>query len=432
MAMFASGGPRPRPESVMSQILQSDPGQRDRVLGRLLLQALQRRTASHGPVDVSTCPDTELLSAYVDRALDAEETARCELHFTDCVRCRSTLAAFMEHCDVPQVVPAVRQPASIGPRSVIPADVPVRQTILAKHTIQVPPRVRAERRVLARQKAATALPKARWILRWIAPALSLGIGAAIGYALHSGPRVGTGRVPARIKAEIAAELPSESASPGNDAYASPSLPASTVGTFETSPGDSEGAPFFGVGSSRIFQTGGGSGAATSSAGISNALTQAGERFSSRSTGQVSSSRPVVFASPDGKTFWRIDISGRIEHSTDQGRDWQVQPTGVSAGLVTGVAVSDQVAWIVGRGGILLRTTDGKQWQRVATPGSSRAETPAAVAHGAEAATLPQWIQVDASDALHATITSSDSQQFATANGGLSWNPVAPADHPPAR
>ena len=131
----------------------------------------------------------------------------------------------------------------------------------------------------------------------------------------------------------------------------------------------------------------------------------------------------MFASPDGKTFWRLGISGRIEHSTDQGRNWQVQPSGVSAGLVTGVAVSDQVAWIIGSGGILLRTTDGKQWQRVATPGSPRAETSSAGERAAEAtAAPPQWTQVDASDALHATITSADSQQFATANGGLSWNP----------
>jgi hypothetical protein len=417
----------------MSQSLQSDPGQRDTVLGRLLLQALHRRAASYGPVDVSTCPGTELLSTYVDRALDAEETARWELHFADCVRCRSTLAAFMDHSDAPQVVPEVRQPANIGPRAVIPADLPARQKTGPKHTIE--PRVLVERRVLARQKAVAALPNPRWILRWIAPALSLAVGAGIGYALHSGPRVGTGRVPARIKAEIYSELPSESASPSYDVNLPPSSPASTVGTFETSPGASGAAPFFGLGSSKTFQTGGVSGSATSSTGgISNALTQAGERFSSRSTGQVSSSRPALFASPDGKTFWRLGTSGRIEHSTDQGRNWQVQPSGVSTGLVTGVAVSDQVAWIIGSGGVLLRTTDGKQWQRVATPGSPRAETSAAGARAAEttAAPPPQWIQVDASDALHATITSSDSKQFATANGGLSWNPVAPADHPPAR
>ena len=227
----------------MTQSLQSDPGQRDAVLGRLLLQALHRRAASHGSVDVSACPGAELLSTYVDRALDAEETARWELHFADCVRCRSTLAAFMDHSDAPQVVPEVRQPANIGPRAVIPADLPAPQKIGAKRAIE--PRVLVERRVLARQKAVAALPNPRWILRWIAPALSLAVGAAIGYALHTGPRVGTGRVPARIRAEIAAELPSESASsPSYDVNLPSSSPASTVGTFETSPGASGAAPFF--------------------------------------------------------------------------------------------------------------------------------------------------------------------------------------------
>jgi hypothetical protein len=392
----------------MSQTLQSDPGQRDQVLGRLLLQALNRRIAGHGAVDVSTCPGTELLSGYVDRALDSEETARWELHFADCVRCRSTLAAFMTHNDTPQVASQIRQPAGIGPRAVVSADGPAQQN-RAKQTMEVPQRVKVQRKILTRESAAAvALPKARWILRWIAPALSLAAGAGIGYALHSGPRVGTARFPPRIESERGAEFPSEN--------------------------DSNGSSSSGLGG--VFATGGGSAPAASSNGaISQSLAHAGELFSSRNAGRVSSSppRPAVFASPDGKAFWRIGVSGRIERSTDQGNNWQVQPSGVSTDLLTGVALSDQVAWVIGRGGILLRTTDGKGWQRVATPGSSSTERNLAGSPGAGAAPAPlQWTQVSATDALHATITSVDSKRFATANGGITWKPVAPADTTPAR
>src|SRR5271154_1113664 len=39
------------------------------------------------------CPEPEILAAYFERALDAQETARYDLHFSRCTVCREQLAA---------------------------------------------------------------------------------------------------------------------------------------------------------------------------------------------------------------------------------------------------------------------------------------------------------------------------------------------------
>src|SRR4029077_84841 len=47
------------------------------------------------------CPEPEVLAAYYDRALEPEEAARAEAHFSDCASCRAQLAALVRS-DVPE------------------------------------------------------------------------------------------------------------------------------------------------------------------------------------------------------------------------------------------------------------------------------------------------------------------------------------------
>jgi hypothetical protein len=116
----------------------------------------------------------------------------------------------------------------------------------------------------------------------------------------------------------------------------------------------------------------------------------------------------TFASPSGDALWRIGVAGSIERSSDRGRTWQRQSSGVTGDLLAGAAASDQAAWIVGRGGIILRTTDGANWQRVSLPA-------ALTANGAL-----DLSAVQASDALHATITATGGRRFTTRDGGKTW------------
>ena len=133
---------------------------------------------------------------------------------------------------------------------------------------------------------------------------------------------------------------------------------------------------------------------------------------------ASPARSGLFSSPDGKVSWRVSASGLIERSSDGGRNWQLQPSGVTSDLLSGVAASEQAAWVVGRAGVILRTTDGSRWERVSSP-STAGDRSAAIA-GNLAVTEPDWISVQAIDALHATIVSSDAQRFRTDDGGRTW------------
>jgi photosystem II stability/assembly factor-like uncharacterized protein len=84
----------------------------------------------------------------------------------------------------------------------------------------------------------------------------------------------------------------------------------------------------------------------------------------------------------------------------------MQVSGTTADLLTGAATSRDVAWIGGRGGIILRTTDGSTWERIPAPMVLKLD----------------WTSIVASDAQHATITSADQRAFSTADGGRTWIP----------
>jgi photosystem II stability/assembly factor-like uncharacterized protein len=111
---------------------------------------------------------------------------------------------------------------------------------------------------------------------------------------------------------------------------------------------------------------------------------------------------VVINSTDPNARWRIAAGGRVEHSTDGGSTWQAQSTGVAVTLTAGASPAPTVCWLVGPGGIVLLSTDGRSWQRIAFP---------------EAIDLAS---VRATDDTSATVTASDGRTFSTTDRGLTW------------
>ena len=81
----------------------------------LLRRSLARDSAARG-----VCPDAELLAAYFDQALGADEVAGYELHFSTCARCREQLAAMVRANAGQQLHPAdlALEPALAGARPV--------------------------------------------------------------------------------------------------------------------------------------------------------------------------------------------------------------------------------------------------------------------------------------------------------------------------
>lgn len=114
---------------------------------------------------------------------------------------------------------------------------------------------------------------------------------------------------------------------------------------------------------------------------------------------------AAYATGVAAVRWRVAPGGRLERTTDAGRSWQPQATGVTADLLAAATVSARVAWAVGAAGTVLRTTDGERWEPCAAPVEG------------------DLVAVAAISATHAVVTARDGRRHATSDGGRTWRPA---------
>jgi len=107
---------------------------------------------------------------------------------------------------------------------------------------------------------------------------------------------------------------------------------------------------------------------------------------------------------DQKAWWRV-VEGRlVQRSLDQGRSWSTQyaidaaPGRINAGICPTAAV----CWLAGRSGLVLRTIDGQNWQRLAFSQDI------------------ELTSVSSTDERTATVTAVDGRRFVTTDGGRTW------------
>ena len=110
---------------------------------------------------------------------------------------------------------------------------------------------------------------------------------------------------------------------------------------------------------------------------------------------------IEIVSPDPSVRWRIAGSD-VQRSTNGGSTWETVPTGIAAELTAGVAPSVSVCWVVGRGGIVLLSIDGRSWRRVAFP------------------EVTDLSAVRATDARSASVSTANGRTFSTTDGGMTW------------
>jgi hypothetical protein len=133
------------------------------------MDGLLRRSLARDSAAAGDCPDAELLSAYFDQALGADEAARYERHFSTCTRCREQLAAMVRANTGQQLHPAdlALEPALAGARPV-----PAIALGAARIPAQVKPAAsgaRSETKFPERK-----FPDARWLdLRWLIPVAAM-------------------------------------------------------------------------------------------------------------------------------------------------------------------------------------------------------------------------------------------------------------------
>jgi photosystem II stability/assembly factor-like uncharacterized protein len=79
-------------------------------------------------------------------------------------------------------------------------------------------------------------------------------------------------------------------------------------------------------------------------------------------------------------------------------------SGVTTDLLAASAPSNDVCWVVGKSGTIVRTLDsGAHWQLVRPPARDN------------------FAAITATDSNNATVVSSNGQRFATHDGGVTWS-----------
>jgi hypothetical protein len=118
--------------------------------------------------------------------------------------------------------------------------------------------------------------------------------------------------------------------------------------------------------------------------------------------------PGYIVTADKMQAWRVGDSGSIERSTDGGKSWKAQNSGVTADLTAGSATSDEICWVVGKAGTVLLTTDGgNHWKRISSP------------------ITDDLGGVHATDASHASLWDVPNRKsFETSDGGVTWTRIA--------
>ena len=74
----------------------------DKAMAGMLRRTLASSSAFEGPISGNDCPPADLLAAYYEHSLGEDESARYDLHFSQCARCREQLAAMVRAEEPPQ------------------------------------------------------------------------------------------------------------------------------------------------------------------------------------------------------------------------------------------------------------------------------------------------------------------------------------------
>lgn len=363
----------------------STPDPRDRALEGLLRQ---RREAPAAPAE--SCPDAETLATWLDGGLDATAAAALESHASTCARCRATMATLVESLDeTPAAAPDSEAiapgetprsaSAPTGPRRwLLPLTAAAAATLVwmlapERETTMVGEIESTQARAEAPAAEAVPPPVAVEPVAPAAPAPPAASATASAKATEPAA-VEAARPPARDQAgptvseDRSAEARAGRARSAELAAPAPAAPASPAAAAPPAPAVAE-----------------------------TLVVQERRAENAFAASTVRSGDPT---SP-----WRLAGPRLVERSVDGGVTWTRVETGAGDDLTAGAAPSADVCWLVGRNGLVLRTTDGRTWQPAARP------------------TAGDLVSVDADDALRATVRTAGGSAFRTMDGGATWAAV---------
>ena len=316
------------------------------------------------------CPAPEVLAAFCDRALEADEVTRWIDHMADCRRCQALLAAIGRAESDADVEHATSTAAPWWRWRVLAPVAALSIVVLAVWVVD--PGWMLDRRLAMenRQDPPATQPEHA--------------SAAAGGVPESATVSVTGTDQTPVSEAVAVPRAQAAAAATEPAPRVPSAatPASTPAATENAVGRPEALSL-----------------------LRNALVRdAAPRREPARFATTAAPVTLLIVSPDPATRWRVAPGGAVERSDDSGATWLVQ---VSPGerAIAGSAPSARVAWLVGENGLVLRTTDGDRWERTTAP---------VAAH---------LTDIDAIDGIDATVATADGRRFRTVDGGARWTPV---------
>lgn len=389
---------------------------------------LLRRSLATAARAEDACPEPEILAAYTERTLAADEIARYELHFSSCPRCREQLAAMARAGELAGAAEKDRAPAPRVAwfwdwRWLAPAVAAV--VIVAVFVVRRPSQRQAAEEashdLVAMSQPTEPPPPAPQY----APATKLSSPSSEIAAPAKPPAIEkkedlktSGELPSRARENAALDKlsspPAAQKTAPLDRAEDTSVAAAARQPVAAPPAPPPPAivePVLQGTTDSTTAVAGASGVAPESvrskqvpapALMSRAVTPNELVVVETAADRIAQ---TLVRSPDPQVLWRISSGRVVERSSDAGATWREQWTSPSARIVAGAAPSAGTCWLVGRGGIVLLTTDGKTWKTIAPPAAA------------------DFVSVSADSAASATVTASDGRQFTTSDGGKRWTPA---------
>ena len=350
--------------------------------------------------DASTdraCLDAETLAVWAEGALPSSQATAVEAHVADCARCQELVATF-----------ALTEPDAVAAPASVPARAPWKQWLWLPAGVGLAAAAVIFLAVALMQSTMPSQPESQ------AAKAEAPVAAPIAPAAPAPTPVAPSPAPARKRepAPEAASMPAPPPPPPMPPPApvamaprpAPQMPPPGVvgGMVGSIPGSAVGGVTSGVAEMRMERSANARDAWTLTPLVEFA--SPGNRpAASRGGGGGNATMALNVAAPPTITRWRVTTATKVERSADNGRTWTTVDLGSAPVTITnGAAPSAQVCWLVGRGGLVLRSADGVTFARVTFPEPL------------------ELISITATDLLHATVTATDGRQFTTADGGLTW------------
>ena len=381
--------------------------ERERSVERLLRESLATSQPAPG---TGSCLDAEMLAAWLEGGLTGSQLTAAQEHVAGCGSCQATLAALVRAIPMaPEPEPWWRR--ALGARWLVPVAAtataiaiwvlvpreelmrpPVQPQTASREASRPEPSGRSTAIPAEESAAETSITGLRSPERPDPALRRAGAPTAAASDAREEQRDVAPPAPQPRESELKPDAPATPApeSPRGRLEVAPTA-VGRVAAAAPEPASSAPAP----GAPAVAR------AVPAPATAARAPDQAG-RFGTLQE-SVTVQTQLTLVSPGTAFRWRIGPAGSVDFSTDAGTTWESRPTGVAADLTAGAAPGGTVCWVVGRGGTVLLTTDGRQWRRLASP------------------TVADLNGVQATDARTATVTSVDGRRFRTTDAGASWD-----------